>query len=119
MPFRSRQIVQQHTTCIPSSTEQTIGELLHTTSKQMSIEYANTQCQKGSSECGSFAIGTATALVHGYYNPYQINLIQEFMQEHLMNAGVCTFSFSTQKGKKKQGTFKRGDCSILQLQTTR
>ena len=89
--------------CIPSSTKQTIAELLHTTCKQISIEYVNMQSQIGSSACGLFAIATATALVHGH-NPYDINFTQPLMREHLLNAletGVLS-PFPHKKAKRSK-----------------
>ena len=70
---------------LTSSVKKTLAELLQAKSKKITIEYMDTQIQKGSCDCGLFAIATATALCHAQ-NPVHFEYTQGSMRNHLLRS---------------------------------
>lgn len=92
-----------------SSMKMTVAELLQTRCSQISVDHMNVQFQKGGSDCGLFAIATATAICHGQ-NPLQFEYNQAFMREHLLKALLRDESpsfISCRKDKNPQGMPKK------------
>lgn len=58
--------------------------MLHSSTFRLSIQWADTQKQNGSSDCGLFSIAAATALCNGV-KPQECNWDQNEMRQHLVN----------------------------------
>ena len=65
-------------------TEYVIANLFQCGPSKVAVKVAHSQKQKGSSDCGLFAIAFATAVAHGI-NPSKLKLKQEAMRPHLIN----------------------------------
>ena len=59
-----------------------IAYMVMATSSQITLQWADTQKQKGTSDCGLFAIAAATSLCYGI-SPQYCTWEQEKMREHL------------------------------------
>ena len=70
---------------LSSSVKKIMAELMHTEGRQIVFEHMNVQQQKGSSDCGLFAIANATTLCHGE-NPVTFEYNQKAMRAHLLKA---------------------------------
>ena len=70
---------------LTSSVKKTLAELLQTKSNKITIEYMDMQLRKGSSDCGLFAIATATASCHAQ-NSVHLEYLQGSMRKHLLKA---------------------------------
>lgn len=64
-----------------------VASLLNTKSEPISVMFRNTTLQKGSSECGLFAIASATSLCLGM-DPEKQNYSQDHMRDHLANCFI-------------------------------
>ena len=63
--------------------KKTVADLLQTKKEHNIIQYINTQVQEGGSDCGLFAIATATTLCQ---DPVDLEYDQISMQSHLLKA---------------------------------
>ena len=76
----------------PSSLVQQLCSLLQPKDSHLVVNMTNMQSQSGGSDCGFFAIASATALCHGQ-NPSSLKWIQIMMRQHLLNCLTdCTFT---------------------------
>ena len=93
---------------LTSSVKKTIADLLQTTREHILVEHMDIQFQSGGSDCGLFAIASATALCHGQ-NPVHFRYEQSSMRKHLMKAleMKALHPFPAKKKKKDKGFFKR------------
>lgn len=69
---------------LSSFIEKIIADLLHTSSKAITIEYINVQQQRGSSNCGLFSFANAHTLCSGD-NPSKCFYSQNEMRSHLLS----------------------------------
>jgi len=88
--------------------KKTVADLLQTEKEHIINHYMNTQVQEGGSDCGLFAIATATTLCHGE-DPVDLEYDQSSMQSHLLKA----FSMKTLLCFPAKATRKRQKCHIL------
>ena len=65
-------------------TEYVIAKLFQCGPKKVTVKVAHSQKQKGSNDCGLYAIAFATAIAHEM-NPGRLKLKQEAMRPHLVN----------------------------------
>ena len=70
---------------LSSSVNKIMAELMHTEGRLIVFEHMNVQQQKGSSDCGFFAIANATTLCHGE-NAVTFEYNQKAMRAHLLKA---------------------------------
>ena len=64
------------------SIKKIVADFLHTNSNYITIKYAKIQFQKGTSDCGLFAVANATAICNGM-DPAYLQFDQDTMREHL------------------------------------
>ena len=71
--------------CVPGvvNVKRTIANLLHTNKSTIVVQQARMQLQSGGSDCGLFAIATATAICNGQ-NPENIQFNQHLLRQHLL-----------------------------------
>ena len=67
---------------VGSNTKLQIAALFATPGPRISLQVVNCQLQKGSCDCGLFAVAFATALAHGLH-PESLNFKQNDMRQHL------------------------------------
>ena len=70
---------------LPTSLKCTIADLLHTNEGSILVQYMHMQDQGGGSDCGLFAIATATTICNGQ-DPAALQFDQSHMRQHLLNA---------------------------------
>ena len=68
---------------LSTSVKRTIANLLHTNKPTIVVQQARMQLQSGGSDCGLFAVATATAICTGQ-NPENIQFNQRLMRQHLL-----------------------------------
>ena len=68
---------------LPSSLKSVIADILHTTKKSLTIEYANVQLQRGGCDCGLLAIPNVTAICNGE-DPALLQIDQDQTRQHLL-----------------------------------
>ena len=68
-----------------SSLKRIVADLMFYKGKKITIKYMHIQQQKGASDCGLFAIATATALCNGI-EPNKLQFDQKLMRQHLKRA---------------------------------
>ena len=68
---------------LSTSIKRTIASLVHTDKPTIAIQRAPMQLQRGGSDCGLFAIASATAICNGQY-PESIQFDQSQMRPHLL-----------------------------------
>ena len=68
-----------------SSLKRIVADLMFYKGKKITIKYMHIQQQKGASDCGLFAIATATALCNGI-EPNKLQFNQKLMRQHLKRA---------------------------------
>ena len=76
---------------ISTSLKPTIADILHTSKPTIFVQQAHMQQQTGASDCGLFAIATATAICNGQ-KPENIQFDQIQMRQHLLTS-LYTKSF--------------------------
>ena len=87
--------------------------LLQTKETQLTVNMMHIQTQTGGSDCGCFAIASATALCHGQ-NPSSLIWIQSKMQQHL---SVCLTNrrltpFPSKKSASKNSSNVKQTCTF-------
>ena len=70
---------------LPTSLKCIIADLLHTNEGSILVQYMHMQDQGGGSDCGLFAIATATTICNGQ-DPAALQFDQSHMRQHLLNA---------------------------------
>ena len=63
--------------------KQIIADLMHSAGKQITVQYASVQYQKGSQDCGLFAIAFACEICFGK-DPSSVTFVQSTMRQHLI-----------------------------------
>ena len=58
---------------------------MHSAGKQITVQYVNVQYQKGSQDCGLFAIAFACGICFGK-DPSSVKFVQSTMRQHLIEA---------------------------------
>ena len=93
------------------SMKKTVADLLQTKKEHNIIQYINTQVQEGGSDCGLFAIATATTLCHGE-DPVDLEYDQSLMRSHLLKAfspsvihAPCSVSLQRQQERGRNAAF--------------
>lgn len=94
---------------IPMSTVDHILQLVHPMTERISIKSMMMQTQKGSSDCGLFAVAVATALCH-HYDPTVCRWIQEDMRQQLASClvmgEITPFPAAEEKPEQRGGVKK-------------
>ena len=67
---------------LTTSLKRLVADLMMYSGSKITIEHIHIQYQMGSSDCGLFAIATATALTHGL-DPNRLQFSQKLMRDHL------------------------------------
>ena len=68
---------------VPSRTRDQIAAMIFCEDKAFTLQFQPVQVQRGSSDCGLFALAFATSLCAGE-NPERINYVQHLFREHLV-----------------------------------
>ena len=63
--------------------KQIIADLMHSAGKQITVQYVSVQYQKGSQDCGLFAIAFACEICFGK-DPSSVTFVQSTMRQHLI-----------------------------------
>ena len=63
--------------------KQIIADLMHSAGKQITVQCVNVQYQKGSQDCGLFAIAFACEICFGK-DPSSVKFVQSTMRQHLI-----------------------------------
>ncbi|KAL5509715.1 hypothetical protein EMCRGX_G005133 [Ephydatia muelleri] len=63
--------------------KQIIADLMHSVGKQITVQYVNVQFQKGSQDCGLFAIAFACEICFAK-DPSSVKFVQSTMRQHLI-----------------------------------
>ena len=84
---------------VPLRTKEQIAAIICTQAKKIILEFPAVQSQRGSSDCGLFALAFATSLCLGL----QTNYIQHTLRSHLLDCFtqrlISAFSRTTRKKK--------------------
>ena len=93
---------------LPSSIERVIADLMHSSNKTITVEYANVQQQHGGNDCGLFAAANARALCAGE-DPVAYNFDQKLMRPHLTKAlqNKCLEEFPSKRRKVKSSLIRK------------
>ena len=59
------------------------ADLMHSVGKQITVQYGNVQYQKGSQDCGLFAIAFACEICFGK-DPSSVKFVQSTMRQHFI-----------------------------------
>ena len=88
---------------VPMRTKEQIAAILHSQDLEICLHFEDVQVQRGSSDCGLFALAFATSLCHGE-DPGQLNYVQHELREHLLvclqNRTITPFPRRIRKRKK-------------------
>ena len=68
---------------VPTRTKEQIAAMLFTSNNQIILQFPNVQVQRGSADCGLFAIASAMPLCAGE-DPCSTNYIQHDLRHHLV-----------------------------------
>ena len=93
-------------------TKEQIAAIICTQAKEIILEFPAVQSQRGSSDCGLFALAYATSLCMGD-NPVQTNYVQHMLRSHLLDCLTQrTISAFPMTSRKKKVTQPRGKVTV-------
>ena len=118
-----RERIRQHSQllCV-NAHERANCSMLFSEDKELILEYQAVQSQRGSNDCGLFALAFATSLCAGE-NPVEINYIQHLLRKHLLDCithqVISPFPIYDIQEKEAITTFWTHNLQdILQIQAT-